>query len=134
MNEPRPRAQSDTVIMYRPTGPNELALVEQSGWRRWPPRLPEQPIFYPVTNERYAVEIARDWNVPASGTGYVTRFAVQRAFMDRYPVQTVGAAHHTEWWVPAEELGALNDHIVGEIEVIQTFHRPAAPGAPPDPA
>lgn len=34
-----------TVVLYRPTGPQELELVAQSGYRRWPPRLPEQPIF-----------------------------------------------------------------------------------------
>ncbi len=55
---------SDTVTVYRPTGPEELDLVAKSEFRRWPPRLPEQPIFYPVTNEQYAIEIARDWNVP----------------------------------------------------------------------
>jgi hypothetical protein len=115
-----------TTILYRPTGPQELALVAQSGYRRWPPRLAEQPIFYPVTNEQYAVEIARDWNVPASGEGFVTRFAVQTAFMDRYPVQQVGAAHHTEWWVPAEDLEALNDHIVGQIEVLTRFDKDGA--------
>ena len=85
------------------------------------PRLPDQPIFYPVTNEAYAVEIARDWNVPASGTGYVTRFEVREAFMRRYAVHQVGDAHHTEWWVPAEDLETLNDNIVGTIEVIRRF-------------
>ena len=45
---------SDTVTLWRPTGPEELALVEASGWREWPPRLPGQPIFYPVLNEDYA--------------------------------------------------------------------------------
>ena len=110
-----------TITLYRPTGPHELALVEASGWKRWPPRLPEQPIFYPVTNEDYAVEIARDWNVPASGVGYVTRFEVDAAFMSRYDTHVVGASRHLEWWVPAEELEALNDHIVGLIEVTQTF-------------
>src|SRR5258705_296791 len=102
-----------TTTLYRPTGPQELALVAATGFKRWPPRLPEQPIFYPVTNEQYAIEIARDWNVPASGSGFVTRFEVDANFMDRYAVQQVGAAHHTEWWVPAEELESLNDHIVG---------------------
>lgn len=53
-----------TVTLWRPTGPEELALVEASGWREWPPRLPEQPILYPVINEEYATRIARDWNVP----------------------------------------------------------------------
>ena len=112
---------SGTVTLYRPTGPQELALVRESGWRRWPPRLPDQPIFYPVTNEEYAIQIARDWNVPASGAGYVTRFAVRAGFMSRYPLQTVGGREHTEWWVPAEDLEALNDNIVGEIEVIHEF-------------
>lgn len=111
----------DCVVLYRPTGPRELALVEASGFRRWPPRLIDQPIFYPVTNERYAREIATRWNVKDSGVGYVTRFRVPNAYMARYPVQKVGGAHHTEWWVPAEELNALNDAIVGTIEVIGEY-------------
>jgi hypothetical protein len=119
----------NTVTLYRPTGPNELALVRQSGFRRWPPRLPEQLIFYPVTNEQYATEIARDWNAPQSGAGFVTRFQVQAAFMQRYTIQQVGASHHTEWWVPAGDLESLNDHIVGLIEVIAEF-KPA--GTAPD--
>lgn len=109
------------VVLYRPTGPRELALVEQSGFRAWPPRLPDQPIFYPVTNEAYATQIARDWNVPASGYGCVTRFAVKRAFMEQFPIQRVGADQHTEWWVPAERLDELNAHIVDRIEVIREF-------------
>jgi hypothetical protein len=111
----------DTLVLYRPTGPKELDLLKQGGFRRWPPRLPEQPIFYPVTNERYAVEIATRWNVKDSGVGFVTRFAVRRSFMGRYAVQTVGSAHHTEWWIPAEDLEELNDHIVGLIEVIGEY-------------
>ena len=80
-----------TVTLFRPTGPEELKLVEESGFKRWPPRLPGQPIFYPVTSEEYASEIARDWNVKDSGSGYVTRFEVRSAFMDQFDVQTVGA-------------------------------------------
>lgn len=110
-----------TTTLYRPTGPEELALVRASDFLRWPPRLPEQPIFYPVSNEQYAIEIARDWNVKASGVGFVTRFEVNADFMSRYALQQVGGAHHTEWWVPAEELELLNDNIVGKIEVIHEF-------------
>lgn len=113
----------DTVLMYRPTGPEEMELLRQSGFRRWPPRLPEQPIFYPVTNERYAVEIATRWNIPDSGVGYVTRFRVRSEFMQRYEIRKVGGAHHTEWWVPADELETLNDNIVGTIEVIGEYRR-----------
>eukprot|EP00456_Euglypha_rotunda_P016219 TRINITY_DN15322_c0_g1_i1.p1 TRINITY_DN15322_c0_g1~~TRINITY_DN15322_c0_g1_i1.p1 ORF type:complete len:131 (+),score=10.11 TRINITY_DN15322_c0_g1_i1:329-721(+) len=111
----------ETVTLYRPTGPEEMELLRQSGFRRWPPRLPEQPIFYPVTNEQYAIDIATRWNIKDSGVGYVTRFEVLAPFMSRYPVQKVGGLHHTEWWVPAEELEELNDNIVGLIEVIGEY-------------
>ena len=113
----------DTITLFRPTGPLELQLVRESGFRAWPPRLPDQPIFYPVTNEAYAVQIARDWNVKASGSGYVTRFRVKREFMERYKVEKVGGSEHTEWWIPAEELEELNENIVDLIEVIQEFRR-----------
>jgi hypothetical protein len=111
----------ETVTLYRPTGPKELELVKQSSYTRWPPRLPEQPIFYPVTNEQYAKEIATKWNVRDSGVGYVTRFEVKKVFMDKYEVQQVGASYHTEWWIPAEELELLNENIVGKIEVIGEY-------------
>jgi hypothetical protein len=112
---------SETITLYRPTGPKELALVKDSGFKEWPSRLPDQPIFYPVTNEEYAIQIARDWNVKASGAGYVTRFHVRREFMERYRVQQVGGSQHTEWWIPAEELEEMNANIVGLIEVIHEF-------------
>jgi hypothetical protein len=109
-------------MLWRPTGPEELALVEASGWQEWPPRLPGQPIFYPVLSEEYAVMIARDWNVRRSGTGYVTRFQVRRSFLDRYEVHQVGGQTILEYWIPAEDLAALNASIVGKIELIAEFH------------
>ncbi|BCY13693.1 hypothetical protein L3i22_087810 [Actinoplanes sp. L3-i22] len=95
--------------------------MRASGWRRWPARLPDQPIFYPVLNEDYAVRIARDWNVPASGVGFVTRFEVDAEFAARYPVRQAGGDTILELWVPAEELEEFNDHIVGTIEVVREF-------------
>jgi hypothetical protein len=111
------------VTLYRPVGPAELKLIEASGWREFPPRLPEQPIFYPVLNEEYAVQIARDWNVKdsGSGSGFVTRFAIAADVFAKYKVQTVGGQLHKELWVPAEELPAFNQSIVGKIEVIAEF-------------
>ncbi len=110
-----------TTVLWRPTGPRERELVRASGWRAWPPRLPDQPIFYPVLNEDYAIKIARDWNVPASGAGYVTRFHVETDFLSRYPVRQVGGDTILELWVPAEELDEFNSHIVGQIEVVHEF-------------
>lgn len=111
----------DTITLYRPTGPEELELVRRSGFRGWPPRLPDQPIFYPVTNEAYAAQIAREWNVKASGVGFVTRFLVKKNFMEKYRVEKVGGSNHTEWWIPAEELEEMNANIVGLIEVVSEF-------------
>jgi hypothetical protein len=111
----------ETTILYRPVGPKELALIAASGYREFPPRLPEQPIFYPVLNEDYARQIARDWNVEASGAGYATRLAVQTEFAARYPAQTVGGSVHKELWIPAEDLAEMNRNIVGLIEIIAEF-------------
>ncbi|TGX41375.1 ADP-ribosylation/crystallin J1 [Sphingomonas naasensis] len=114
-------AVTDTVTLWRPVGPRELELIEASGMRAFPPRLPEQPIFYPVTSEDYAVKIARDWNVPESGSGFVTRFAVERAFLANYRVEEAGGLAHREYWIPAEDLPAFNAAIVGAIEVVRRF-------------
>jgi hypothetical protein len=111
----------ETVTLYRPTGPKEMELIAASGYRQWPPRLPEQPIFYPVTNEEYAKEIAIKWNIPASGIGFVTKFLVKKSFMDEYETHKVGGEAHTEWWIPAEDLEELNDNIVGLIEVVGEY-------------
>ncbi|WP_328675628.1 hypothetical protein [Streptomyces sp. NBC_00343] len=116
------RTQQPTTTLWRPTGPKELDLVRALDWRAWPPRLPEQPIFYPVLSEDYAIRIARDRNVKHDGAGFVTRFDVESEFLARYPVQQAGGRTILELWVPAEELDTFNAHIVGEIRVVHEFH------------
>jgi hypothetical protein len=113
-----------TMTLWRPVGPAELSLVRESGWRVWPSRLPDQPIFYPVLNEAYAVKIAKDWNVPAAGAGFVTRFDVEADFAHRYPVRQAGGRNVLELWVPAEDLQEFNAHLAGPIEVVREFHAP----------
>src|SRR5215468_3593624 len=114
-------ADDATVTSWRPVGPKEMALIRESRMRAFPPRLPEQPIFYPVLSEAYAIKIARDWNVKASGKGYVTRFSVRRDFLKPYGVQEAGGRDHLEYWIPAEDLASFNAAIVGEIEVTASF-------------
>jgi hypothetical protein len=112
------------VTLYRPVGQAELDLIAASGYRSFPPRLPIQPIFYPVLNREYAEQIARDWNTKdkASGyVGYVTQFQVDRKFLERYDVQVVGASWHREYWIPAEDMDELNRSILAPIEVVATF-------------
>lgn len=113
-----------TTVLYRPVGQRELDSIIAAGYRGFPPRLAHQPIFYPVLSESYATQIAREWNTAdeASGfVGYVTRFAVDTAFVARYAIRTVGASEHKELWIPAEDLETFNDHIVGRIEVVARF-------------
>ena len=114
----------ELTVLYRPVGQREYELIQASGFLRFPPRLQEQPFFYPVTNEAYATQIARDWNTQdaVSGyTGYVLRFRVRSEFLAGYPVRTVGAATHQEYWIPAEHLERLNDQIEGMIETLKCF-------------
>lgn len=112
----------EITILYRPTGDDELTLIRESGDSAFPPRLFWQPIFYPVLNEEYATQIARDWNARDGKSGYVTRFAVHSAFLARYEVHRVGSTIHEEYWIPAEDLEEFNRNIVGKIEVIGEFH------------
>jgi hypothetical protein len=121
MNSPTKIFSNETTLLYRPVNQAELDLIKQSNWTKFPPRLPEQPIFYPVLNEAYAIQIAKEWNVPAYGVGYVTRFAVRTNYMKKYKVENVGGEIHNELWVPAEELEEFNSNIVGLIEVINEF-------------
>ena len=114
-------SELEAVTLYRPVYAKELELIEEANFLAFPPRLYFQPIFYPVLNEKYARQIAREWNVPASGAGYVTRFALRKVFVARYPVQKVGSSLHQELWIPAEDLAEMNRNIVGLIEVIAEY-------------
>jgi hypothetical protein len=110
--------------LYRPVGQAEFELVRASGFRSFPPRLPHQPIFYPVLGEQYATQIARDWNQKdeTSGfAGYVLRFSVRTEFLNHYEIHIVGSSDHREYWIPGEDLQKLNENIVGTIEVISEF-------------
>jgi hypothetical protein len=116
-------AESDCVVtLFRPIGSQELVLIQESGFSAFPPRLFWQPIFYPVLNEEYATQIARDWNARDGNLGYVTRFQIQKDFLSRYEIHQVGSAIHQEYWIPAEDLEDFNHHIINKITVIAEFH------------
>lgn len=119
------------MILFRPVGLRELRLIEASGFREFPPRLPEQPIFYPVLTRDYACKIARDWNTvdEASGfAGFVTRFELEDTFVSRFPIHRAGGRSHEELWVPADELTEFNRHIVGAIAVDEAYAGPRFSG------
>ncbi|MDP2274518.1 MAG: hypothetical protein Q8K32_27505 [Archangium sp.] len=120
------------MILYRPVGLEELVLIYRAEVRRFPPRLPEQPIFYPVLNVEYAEQIARDWNTKSgSMAGYVTEFEIDDAYASSFEVQQVGGRQHLELWVPAESLDEFNSHIQGSIRLVSAFFGPDFAGVVP---
>jgi hypothetical protein len=116
----------DVTTLYRPVGRKELELIRASGFRAFPPRLASQPFFYPVLNEEYAVQIARDWNTKDEASGYegfVLRFSLRCGFLSEYDIHVVGNSTHREYWIPAAHLPQLNSNIVGTINVIGHYRR-----------
>lgn len=111
------------TILYRPVGQAELDLIAATDFTEFPPRLPEQPIFYPVCSEDYAAQIARDWNAKYNSDkiGYVTKFIIKTEFLNAYEIKTVGGSIHQEYWIPATDLAEFNENIVGKIETVATF-------------
>lgn len=111
------------MILYRPVGTWELELIITAEYSAYPPRLPEQPIFYPVLNEKYASEIASQWNVKYNDDhrGYVTKFEIDDGYVKQFEIHTVGDSYHQELWIPAEELEIFNRHIIGKIQIIKEY-------------
>ncbi len=112
--------------LYRPIGYQELELIANSKFLAFPPRLPSQPIFYPVLNLEYGIQIAKDWNVtdPNSGfAGFVTQFDVDDTYVSQFEIQIVGSSQvHQELWIPAENLAQFNRHILGAIEIVAAYY------------
>ena len=113
----------ETITLFRPVGPIELELIKNLNWSAFPSRLSDQPIFYPVFNQEYAEQIAKNWNVKSSGSGFVTKFQIEKNFIEKFEIHKVGSQIHLELWVPADELDEFNKHIIGKIELIKEFYQ-----------
>ncbi|HOM02117.1 MAG TPA: hypothetical protein PLH43_04740 [Acetivibrio sp.] len=111
--------------LYRPVGLKELLKIIELEFKGFPPRLPEQPIFYPVLNMGYAEEIASKWNTedPVSNfVGYVLEFDVENAYISKYKAETVGNKNHKELWIPAQDLETFNKNIIGFIRIVKAYY------------
>lgn len=112
------------TTLYRPVGIKELQLIIDTDFKKFPPRLAWQPIFYPVMNQEYAEQIAKKWNINDEFSGYcsvVTAFDLPNDFLQKYDVQNVGGFIHNELWIPADELDEFNKQIIGEIKIVKAF-------------
>lgn len=112
------------TTLYRPIGLKELQLIIDLQFKAFPPRLAWQPIFYPVLNREYAVQIAEGWNTKDEFSGYcgiVTRFDLPTAYLQKYEIHNVGGFINNELWIPSEELEEFNKQITGRIDIIDVF-------------
>jgi hypothetical protein len=110
--------------LYRPVGLKEMELIAENNYKSFPPRLEWQPIFYPVLNQEYAEQIAKEWNAPDEFSGFcgiVTSFDINQDFVEKYEIQNVGGKIHNELWIPSEELEAFNFNIINEIKIVNAF-------------
>ncbi len=110
--------------LYRPIGIKEFELIMETGFKKFPPRLDWQPIFYPVLNQAYAEQIALEWNTLDEFSGYcgiVTRFDISEQCFLKYDIKNVGGTIHNELWVPANELDIFNQSIINSIQVVKVF-------------
>ncbi len=113
-----------TKTLYRPVGLREMELISESNYRKFPPRLEWQPIFYPVLNQQYAEQIANEWNTPDEFSGFcgiVTAFEVDEKYLQQFEIQNVGDKSHNELWIPSEELPEFNQNIIGTIEIVNVY-------------
>jgi hypothetical protein len=116
---------SDSQTLYRPVGLKEMELILTADNKGFPPRLPEQPFFYPVLNVEYANQIARDWNTKESKSGFagfVTQFNIEPDYLKQFEVHTVGSSTHRELWIPAEQLEEFNQQIQGFIKLTEAYY------------
>jgi hypothetical protein len=113
------------MILYRPIGKKEYDLMKQNNFKKFPPRLSGQPIFYPVLNQEYAGKIAGEWNTKDKNSDYIgiiTQFNINDEYINRFEKHIVGASICEEFWIPSDELEEFNKNIIGNIEIIKVFY------------
>ncbi|WP_418553346.1 hypothetical protein [Longibaculum muris] len=119
--------------LYRPVGLYEMKKILETDCKAFPPRLKEQPYFYPVLNISYAKQIAL-WNVKDKSSGYVgfiTEFDVDDNHIKQYDVHCVGDKTHLELWIPADDLHNFNKNIINQIKIVDVYYGNDYKGLPP---
>ncbi|RYD52190.1 MAG: ADP-ribosylation/crystallin J1 [Sphingobacteriales bacterium] len=114
---PKPPA---VTTLYHTVSESGLQALQTLRWRGLPPCA--EAAFYPALTRQFALETTRLWKLPEWGTGYLTRFKISARYVRDFEVQSLSGEVYEELWVPTEELGAFNQHIVGKIEVLQVLH------------
>jgi hypothetical protein len=115
---------NETTVLYRLISSGEMELIRSVNYGAFPPRLFWKQTFHPVSNEEYATQMARTWNLCDGKPVYLIRFQVRTDFLQPYEAQIDGEGHK-EYRIPSdglEELDELERNMVGNIEVLSEFH------------
>jgi hypothetical protein len=106
----------ETVLLWRLVGENGLALIEESGFRRFPPRLDWQPIFLPGAERglRHAPRL----RLEHPGWRHRVRHLLRgrRRAIARYEPHEAGGRELRDYWIPAEDLEAFNGAARATVE------------------
>ena len=65
--------------------------------------------------------IARQWEVPLHGAGYVVRLVLPAEVIRQYDLETVAYEEHLEFRLPVGELSQVNRHLVGDVQPVSAF-------------
>jgi hypothetical protein len=111
--------------LFRSVGEKEFRIIQQRGFKSFPARLPGQPVFHPVLNKQYAMELAAKHNAAdiSSYRNYVLEFEVDDDYISWFDVETKGAEYRQEYDIPAEQLDEFNSHINGLISVVGVYNK-----------
>ncbi len=112
----------ETLTLYKPLTPIQLAAVIESGWRSFSLDHPSQKNFYLKVNKNYADLVAKMWSAPKYSAGYVAELEIEQHFIEQYELQSIAYDDQSEYRIPVEDLNKLNQHIIGLIDVISAFH------------
>ena len=120
-HSPGENKHSRDRVLYQSLTPAQFAAVIRSGWRQFSADSAEQKFFYPKCRLAYAEMIARMFNVAHYSAAYVVQFRLPLCFLQRYQIQSIAYEEHQEYRIPTADLAAMNQHIVGRIEVVSAF-------------
>jgi hypothetical protein len=127
----KPLAPQPTLALFVALCPQQLAALIRADWRRIEPGRGGEHFIYLKLNQRYAEMMARQWELPLHGSGYVARIVLPQNVLSHYDLETVAYDEHLEYRVPVCELEHINAALVGEVQVVAAFLEQHAYSVPP---
>lgn len=109
----------ETIKLYWPVNHDMLEAIESMGWKRFPERY----LCNPVLNEGYAVQISQELDATACPIAYICEFELLISDLETFPIKQSINIYHQELEINDQNLGSLNDAILGQISVKRVFKK-----------